>query len=73
VPWLTVFGQVPRHVCGIDTSKAGDLPFMTPGISRKACYSAQFFYGIAVSRERNLGIVHKRLVSPASRWSLVIG
>jgi ABC-2 type transport system permease protein len=31
------------------------------------------FYGIAVIWERDLGIVHKLLVSPASRWSLVCG
>jgi ABC-2 type transport system permease protein len=73
VLWLTVFGQVLSHVRGIDTGKAGYLAFMTPGILAQSVLFSAIFYGIAVIWERDLGIVHKLLVSPASRWSLVIG
>jgi ABC-2 type transport system permease protein len=73
VLWLAVFGQVLSHVRGIDTGKAGYLAFMTPGILAQSVLFSAIFYGIAVIWERDLGIVHKLLVSPASRWSLVLG
>ena len=71
--WLTVFGQVLSQVRGIDAGKAGYLAFMTPGILAQSVLFSAIFYGIAVIWERDLGIVHKLLVSPASRWSLVCG
>jgi ABC-2 type transport system permease protein len=46
---------------------------MTPGILAPSVLFSAIFYGIAVIWERDLGIVHKLLVSPASRWSLVCG
>jgi ABC-2 type transport system permease protein len=73
VLWLTIFGQVLSHVRGIDTGNAGYLAFMTPGILAQSVLFSAIFYGIAVIWERDLGIVHKLLVSPASRWSLVCG
>jgi ABC-2 type transport system permease protein len=73
VLWLAIFGQVLSHVRGIDTGQAGYLAFMTPGILAQSVLFSAIFYGIAVIWERDLGIVHKLLVSPASRWSLVCG
>lgn len=73
VLWLTIFGQVLSRVRGIDTGHAGYLAFMTPGILAQSVLFSAIFYGIAVIWERDLGIVHKLLVSPASRWSLVCG
>jgi ABC-2 type transport system permease protein len=73
VLWLAVFGQVLSHIRGIDTGNAGYLAFMTPGILAQSVLFSAIFYGIAVIWERDLGIVHKLLVSPASRWSLVCG
>lgn len=71
--WLVVFGQVLSHARGIDTGKIGYLAFMTPGILAQSVLFSAIFYGIAVIWERDLGIVHKLLVSPASRSSLIIG
>lgn len=73
VLWLGVFGQVLSHVRGIDTGEAGYLAFMTPGILAQSVLFSAIFYGIAVIWERDLGIVHKLLVSPAYRTSLVFG
>ncbi|HMK87594.1 MAG TPA: ABC transporter permease [Steroidobacteraceae bacterium] len=73
VLWLAVFGQVLSHVRGLDTGGVGYLTFMTPGILAQSVLFSAIFYGIAVIWERDLGIVHKLLVSPASRWSLVCG
>ena len=73
VLWLVVFGQVMAHVRGIYTGGAGYLAFLTPGILAQSVLFSAIFYGIAVIWERDLGVVHKLLVSPASRSSLVFG
>jgi ABC-2 type transport system permease protein len=71
--WLVIFGQVLSHSRGIDTGKVSYLAFMTPGILAQSVLFSAIFYGIAVIWERDLGIVHKLLVSPASRASLIVG
>lgn len=71
--WLVIFGQVFSRVRGIPTGNVSYLAFMTPGILAQSVLFAAIFYGIAVIWERDLGIVHKLLVSPASRVSLVFG
>jgi ABC-2 type transport system permease protein len=73
VLWLGIFGQVLSHVRGIDTGQVGYLAFMTPGILAQSVLFSAIFYGIAVIWERDLGIVQKLLVSPASRLALVLG
>jgi len=71
--WLVVFGQVFSRVRGIPTGKVGYLAFMTPGILAQSVLFSAIFYGIAVIWERDLGIVHKLLVTPAPRSALVLG
>jgi ABC-2 type transport system permease protein len=71
--WLLVFGQVLARVRAIDTGRLGYLAFMTPGILAQSVLFSAIFYGISVIWERDLGIVHKLLVSPASRVSLIVG
>jgi len=73
VLWLVVFGQVLAHVHGIYTGEVGYLAFLTPGILAQSVLFSAIFYGIAVIWERDLGVVHKLLVSPALRASLVFG
>lgn len=71
--WLVIFGQVFSHVRGIATGNVGYLAFMTPGILAQSVLFSAIFYGIAVIWERDLGIVHKLLVTPAPRSALVLG
>jgi ABC-2 type transport system permease protein len=71
--WLVVFGQVFSHVRGIPTGGIGYLAFLTPGILAQSVLFSAIFYGIAVIWERDLGIVHKLLVTPAARSALVLG
>jgi ABC-2 type transport system permease protein len=73
VLWLVVFGQVLAHVHGIYAGEVGYLAFLTPGILAQSVLFSAIFYGIAVIWERDLGVVHKLLVSPALRGSLVFG
>lgn len=73
VLWLTVFGQVMARVRGIHEGPVSYLVFITPGILAQSVLFSAIFYGIAVIWERDLGVVHKQLVSPAYRGALVLG
>src|SRR5262245_8004852 len=73
VLWLLVFGEVFSRTHAVPTGGLPYLDFMAPGILAQSVLFAAIFYGIAVIWERDLGIVHKVLVSPASRSSLVVG
>jgi len=73
VLWIAVFGEVFSRVRAIPTGDVSYLAFITPGIMAQSVLFAAIFYGIAVIWERDLGIVHKLLVSPARRSALVYG
>jgi ABC-2 type transport system permease protein len=73
VLWLVVFGQVMAQVRGIHSGPVSYLAFITPGILAQSVLFSAIFYGIAVIWERDLGVVHKQLVSPAYRSALVLG
>jgi ABC-2 type transport system permease protein len=73
VLWLVVFGQVLAQVRGIQTGELSYLAFITPGILAQSVLFSAIFYGIAIIWERDLGVVHKLLASPARRSSLVFG
>ncbi len=71
--WLLVFGQVLGRVKGISTNGESYLAFFAPGVLAQSVLFSAIFYGIAVIWERDLGIIHKLLVSPAPRSALVLG
>jgi ABC-2 type transport system permease protein len=71
--WLLVFGQVFTRVRAIPTGAMRYLDFMAPGVLAQSVLFTAIFYGIAIIWERDLGIVHKMLVSPAYRSALVLG
>lgn len=71
--WLLVFGQVLARARAIPTGSMGYLDFIAPGILAQSVLFVSIFYGISLIWERDLGIVHKFLVSPASRVALVLG
>lgn len=71
--WLLVFGEVLSKVRAIPTGDLSYLEFLTPGILAQSVLFVAIFYGIAVIWERDLGIVHKFLASPAPRSALVLG
>ena len=73
VLWLAVFGQVMARVRGIPSGPVSYLSFITPGILAQSVLFSAIFYGIAVIWERDLGVVHKLLVSPAYRGALILG
>ena len=71
--WLVVFGHVMGRVRGMPTGELSYLEFMTPGILAQSVLFVAIFYGISAIWERDLGILQKYLVSPASRPALVLG
>jgi len=71
--WLLIFGEVFTRVHAIPTGNLRYLDFMAPGILAQSVLFIAIFYGLAVIWERDLGLVHKLLVSPASRVALVLG
>jgi ABC-2 type transport system permease protein len=71
--WLLVFGQVFARSRAIPTGALSYTAFMAPGILAQSVLFMAIFYGIAVIWERDLGTLHKLLVSPARRSALVIG
>jgi ABC-2 type transport system permease protein len=73
VLWLVIFGQVFTRTRAIPTGGIRYLDFMTPGVLAQSVLFGAIFYGISLIWERDLGIVHKFLVSPAARSSLVLG
>lgn len=71
--WLVVFGSVFSRIHAIPTGNLPYMDFLAPGILAQSVLFISIFYGIAVIWERDLGLVHKLLVSPAPRVTLVIG
>jgi len=74
VLWLVLFGQVMAHVRGLATSNgASYIEFLAPGVLAQSVLFVAIFYGLSAIWERDLGVLHRYMVSPAPRSALVIG
>ena len=71
--WLVVFGQVMAQTHAIPTGDLSYLDYLAPGVLAQSAQFSAIFFGLAVIWERDLGLIHKLLASPASRTSLVFG
>lgn len=71
--WLLIFGQAMANVRAIPTKELSYLDYMAPGILAQSVLFISIFYGIALIWERDMGILHKILVTPAPRITLVVG
>lgn len=72
--WLLIFGQVFARIRGIPTGDLRYLDFMAAGIlAQSILFVAIFSGGMSIIWERDLGIVHKFLVSPTPRAAMVLG
>jgi len=71
--WLLIFGEVIAQIRAIPTGKISYMTFLTPGILAQSVLFIAIFSGIAVIWERDLGILHKMLASPAPRAALISG
>lgn len=71
--WLVLFGQVMAHVRGLAGSGGSYLDFLAPGVLAQSVLFVAIFYGLSAIWERDLGVLHRYMVSPAPRSALVIG
>jgi len=71
--WLMLFGQVMAQVRGLGPAKGRYIDFLAPGILAQSVLFVAIFYGIAAIWERDLGVLHRYMVSPAPRTALVLG
>jgi ABC-2 type transport system permease protein len=71
--WLVLFGEVMAQVRGLATGNERYIDFLAPGILAQSVLFAAIFYGIAAIWERDLGVLHRYMVSPAPRSALVLG
>ncbi len=70
--WLVLFGQVMAHVRGL-AAGGSYIDFLAPGILAQSVLFVAIFYGLSAIWERDLGVLHRYMVSPAPRSALVIG
>ena len=73
VLWLVLFGEVMAQVRGLSSGTTPYLDFLAPGILAQSVLFVAIFYGISAIWERDLGVLHRYMVSPAPRSALVIG
>lgn len=71
--WLVLFGEVMAQVRGLSSDSQRYLDFLAPGILAQSVLFVAIFYGISAIWERDLGVLHRYMVSPAPRSALVIG
>jgi ABC-2 type transport system permease protein len=71
--WLVLFGEVMAQARGLAVGNGPYLDFLAPGILAQSVLFAAIFYGISAIWERDLGVLHRYMVSPAPRSALVLG
>lgn len=71
--WLVIYGSIMSTVKAIPTGNVPYTDFITPGIMVQSMTFISIFYGLTIVWERESGILKKLLVTPATRYSLVIG
>ncbi|HET9614239.1 MAG TPA: ABC transporter permease [Candidatus Limnocylindrales bacterium] len=71
--WLLVFGQVVSRTRAIDTGSLPYEDYLSPGVLAQSAQFSAIFYGLTVIWERDLGLAHKLLASPAARSAIVLG
>jgi ABC-2 type transport system permease protein len=71
--WLAIFGPVMGALRAIPTGGIPYTDFITAGVLVQSVTFVSIFYGLQIVWERESGILKKLLVTPTSRYSLVIG
>lgn len=71
--WVIIFGQALSNLKSVSIQAHTYLDYMFPGIAAQSILYISIFYGLAVIWEKDLGTLHKVLVSPAPRLLLVLG
>lgn len=70
--WIAVFGPVMSKLRG-DVNGVPYTDFIAPGVMIQSTTFASIFFGLMMVWERDSGILKKLLVTPTSRYAMVIG
>ncbi len=71
--WLLVFGEAFTKIRAIPTGNFTYLQFMTPGVLAQSAMFVAIFYGINLVWERDRGLLHKLMSTPAPRSAIILG
>jgi ABC-2 type transport system permease protein len=71
--WLVIFGSVFNKYRIIDTGNLSYFSYLTPGVMAQSLLFTAIFYGIAITWDKDSGILAKLMVTPTSRGSIIIG
>jgi ABC-2 type transport system permease protein len=71
--WLVIFGSVFNKYRMIDTGNLSYISYLTPGVMAQSLLFTAIFYGIAITWDKDSGILAKLMVTPTSRGSIIIG
>ena len=71
--WLLVFGQVFSKARVVSTGNYSYLQFLTPGVLAQSVIFVAIFYGLTLVWERDLGLLHKLLSTPAPHYTIIVG
>jgi len=70
--WLLIFGQAMAKAHAIPISNGSYIDYMAPGILAQSVLFIAIFFGIAIIWEKDMGLLHKILVTPTPRFILVL-
>jgi ABC-2 type transport system permease protein len=71
--WLVIFGSVFTRTKLIPTGNVSYQAYITPGIMAQSVLFTSIFFGIAITWDRDAGILAKLMVTPTSRAAIVLG
>jgi ABC-2 type transport system permease protein len=71
--WLVVYGPIMSSVRAIPTGGIPYEGYITPGVLIQSTTFISIFFGLTIVWERDSGILKKLLVTPVSRYDIVIG
>ena len=71
--WLVIFGSVFNKYRMIDTGNLSYISYLTPGVMAQSLLFTAIFYGIAITWDKDSGILAKLMVTPTSRGSIIVG
>lgn len=71
--WIVIYGSIMSAVKAIPTGGIPYTDYIAPGVLIQSTTFVSIFYGLTIVWERDAGILKKLLVTPASRYAIVIG
>ncbi len=73
VLWLVVFAPIMSGIRAIPTGNIPYVDYVVPGVLIQSITMIAIFFGLTLIFEKESGILKKLLVTPTSRYTIVIG